>query len=224
MRFHRLMHPRRLYAPSRPLAALLLLGAFSLLGSAPASAGERDGGAAPDARAGSIETDFLMGMVPHHRGAIMMAEMALRTSQQPELRALAQRIIDDQQREIVLMTGYLRDWYGMAPPEGDMMPHEMMAGMEMPMMRGMMPDMGAQMMALERASGDDFDIAFMSAMISHHSMAIMMAVPVLMAGSHGELRSLAAGIVISQGEEIRQMQEWLAAWYGLDHPVAAPAK
>ncbi len=43
----------------------------------------------------------------------------------------------------------------------------------------------------------------------------MMAAPVLMAGHHQGLKMLASDIVISQGEEIKQMQQWLDAWYGV---------
>ena len=35
-----------------------------------------------------------------------------------------------------LITNYLRDWYGMQAPTGDMMSESMMRGMDMPMMHG----------------------------------------------------------------------------------------
>ena len=171
---------------------------------------------APGAQAAIAEQDFLMGMIPHHRGAVMMAEMALERSSQPELRTLAQRIINDQQREILLMTAYLQLWYGMTPPAGMHMPHDVMARMGMPMAH--MMAMEAHMEAMMSLRGAEFDIAFMSAMIDHHAMALMMAGMVLHDAYHPEMYGLATGIAISQGEEIAQMQRWLAAWYGVDHP------
>lgn len=91
--------------------------------------------------------------------------------------------------------------------------------MDMPMMHAMMPDLDARMMALEAKSGGDFDIEFMSAMTDHHAMALMMAAPVLIHGHHADLYTLAENIVISQGQEIKQMDQWLDAWYGVKRAV-----
>ena len=59
----------------------------------------------------------------------------------------------------------------------------------------------------------------MSEMSHHHVMAVMMAAPVLMGGYHGDLFTLPENVVISQGQEIRQMDEWLQTWYGLERPL-----
>lgn len=49
-------------------------------------------------------------MVPHHEGAIVMAREALVKSQRPEIRELAQQIIDSQQGEIDLMNRWKTEW------------------------------------------------------------------------------------------------------------------
>lgn len=90
------------------------------------------------------------------------------------------------------------------------------------MMQSGMPDMDLAMQQLQSKSGSDFEIAFLSDMSHHHGMAIMMTGPVLMAGEHAELYALAENIAISQSQEVRQMHEWLQAWYGIDHPQAGP--
>ena len=58
---------------------------------------------------GTDETDamFLRMMIPHHQLAIDMSEQALNNAQHPELKELAQQIIDEQSAEIELMEGYL---------------------------------------------------------------------------------------------------------------------
>ena len=137
----------------------------------------------------------------------------------PELREMAEKMISDQRGEIEKLSHYLKDWYGMEPSAGAMMSMDMMMKMDMPMMQGMMMDEEARMQALAAKTGTDFDIEFMSAMTGHHSMAIMMAAPVLMHGHHADLLKMAENIVISQGEEIRQMRQWLDTWYGVKRPL-----
>jgi uncharacterized protein (DUF305 family) len=55
---------------------------------------------------------FLLMMVPHHEGAIAMAERALTEAEHGEIKTLAQTIITSQRAEIAEMQGYLRQWYG----------------------------------------------------------------------------------------------------------------
>ena len=52
---------------------------------------------------GDIDHDFVAMMVPHHQGAIDMAQAELQYSQNPQLKTVAQEIIVDQMQEIALM-------------------------------------------------------------------------------------------------------------------------
>lgn len=52
---------------------------------------------------GSIDRDFAMMMIAHHRGAIDMAQLQLRFGQNEQLRRIAQEIIVEQQQEISAM-------------------------------------------------------------------------------------------------------------------------
>jgi len=59
---------------------------------------------------------FVDAMVAHHQGAIRMAEVLLDSGEDDELRSLAQKVIDDQQREADEMTAFREDKYGSPPP------------------------------------------------------------------------------------------------------------
>jgi hypothetical protein len=52
---------------------------------------------------GDVDADFVATMIPHHQGAIEMAQAELRYGRNEQLRRLAQEIIVTQQQEIAVM-------------------------------------------------------------------------------------------------------------------------
>jgi uncharacterized protein (DUF305 family) len=52
---------------------------------------------------GDVDKDFVATMVPHHQGAIEMAQAELRYGRNEQLRRIAQEIIVDQTQEIAAM-------------------------------------------------------------------------------------------------------------------------
>ncbi|MCB5199826.1 DUF305 domain-containing protein [Loktanella sp. TSTF-M6] len=56
---------------------------------------------------GNPDHDFMAGMVPHHQAAVDMANDVLANGTDPEVRALAQTILQSQQAEIDEMNDWL---------------------------------------------------------------------------------------------------------------------
>lgn len=61
----------------------------------------RDMGAVP--MTGDADRDFVAMMIPHHQGAIDMAQFELRHGRDPALRRLATEIVAAQKKEIAMM-------------------------------------------------------------------------------------------------------------------------
>lgn len=55
---------------------------------------------------------FMDLMIVHHEGGIMMAKDALKNSDRPEIKEMAQKIIDTQEKEIQQMKDWEKSWYG----------------------------------------------------------------------------------------------------------------
>ena len=57
---------------------------------------------------GNPDVDFRTHMIPHHQGAVEMAKVALKHAKDPETKRMAQKIIDDQEKEIAEMQVWLK--------------------------------------------------------------------------------------------------------------------
>lgn len=149
-----------------------------------------------------FDKHFIEEMIPHHEGAVAMAELALEHGVRPEMTAFAQAVIREQSREIDEMNAWYQEWFGVAVPSSA---HQGHGGHGMHMM-GMEGDLVALMEA------DDFDLEFVRQMIPHHEMAIMMTQMLLAGTDRPELQSLGNDIIASQSDEIRMMRQWAEEW------------
>lgn len=154
---------------------------------------------------------FIDAMIPHHRGAIAMANDALQKSQRLEIKALAQTIIKAQNREEnELMRKWRKAWYPKASETP--MAYDSQQGKMLPMSADQQNSM---MMKLDLGAADaEFDLRFINAMIPHHEGAVVMAKDALTKAQHPELKQLANEIIASQQAEIDQMKQWRKTWYG----------
>jgi uncharacterized protein (DUF305 family) len=152
---------------------------------------------------------FVDSMIPHHQGAIVMAQTAQQKAKHPEIKQLATSIIKAQNTEIAQMQQWRQAWYPKA--NATPMAYDAKTGTMMPMSAKQKQDM---MMDMDLGAADDqFDLRFINAMIPHHEGAVTMAQAALPKSKRPEIQKLATAIVASQQAEIAQMKQWRQTWY-----------
>jgi uncharacterized protein (DUF305 family) len=161
-----------------------------------------------DAELNATDVAFAQGMIPHHAQAIVMADMALTQSTDPDVTKLATEIKAAQAPEIEQLTNWLETWGQPVPDStGESGADHSMDGMDGMMMSGMMSD--ADMTRLENTTGADFDTMWLKMMIQHHEGAITMARDEVTGGKYGPTKSMAESIITSQQVEIDAMTKLL---------------
>jgi len=159
----------------------------------------------PTATFNSADVSFATQMIPHHRQAIEMAQMAEQRASNAKVKQLAVRIKQAQDPEIATMSGWLRQWGQLVPsPSTGHGGHGGQGGQDGP---GMMSDQ--EMSDIESASGTDFDRMFLQMMIRHHQGAVEMADNEQQQGQNPEAKQLAEKIASDQTAEINEMQDLL---------------
>ena len=152
-----------------------------------------------------IDRAFVTEMVPHHRSAVEMAELARRHGGRTQIRQLAEAIIATQTAEIRQMQSLDRHLAGagVAKRSLKLSAHEMGMHMDPAVLREARP----------------FDRAFLDLMIPHHEGAIRMAQIQLARGKNRTMKRLAGAIVDAQATEINRMHQWRIQWFGVSGHV-----
>ena len=152
-----------------------------------------------DSERGFNDADIMFAqmMIPHHEQAIELADMALDPTlmASEQVKALASQIKNAQDPEIDLMAQWLDDW---EQPLMDMSVDHSMT------MEGMLSvdELGA----IGQMNGEEFDQAWIRAMISHHKGAIEMADTVKAEGESALVQELADAIIQAQKSEIDTLE------------------
>ena len=164
------------------------------------------------ASSSDLDRQFIDMMVPHHQGAVEMAKVAQVRADHPEIKQMANAVIQSQNTEIGQMKGWRKAWYGSdQTPAMDKMPMMPGAPTEGHGHSGNTMNMAADVEMLRR-SPEPFDKAFIDMMIPHHQSAIDAAKVVESKTQRAEVRDLAKAIIADQQREIGQMKQWRMAW------------
>jgi len=155
------------------------------------------------------DVTFATDMIQHHAQALVMVDLTIERTLDPDVKALTEAIRDAQAPEIEQMTGWLQAWDQPVPET--VRDHEHadsgdMSGMDLDDdMPGMMS--GADLQALEDATDAEFQQMWLDMMIWHHQGAITMARTEQADGANQGALTLARQIVAAQTAEVATMQQ-----------------
>jgi uncharacterized protein (DUF305 family) len=169
-------------------------------------------GAPAQAPFSKADADFLSDMILHHAQAIEMSVLVPERSDSEQVKKFASRIDVVQDSEIDLMAGWLEENEYPVPVTAEggdgSGPRAPEHGHDADDMPGMLTD--AEMAALEKASGTEFDRLYLEGMIKHHEGALTMCEDVAGSGSEERVLELANNIAADQMAEIDRMANMLA--------------
>ena len=150
--------------------------------------------ASNDVKGNGTDRAFVKEMIPHHKSAIEMAEIAEKRGESAFVKGLAEDIIRTQNAEISTLQREDEALEAAGVKVGKLdMPMDMEMDMDMSMLE----------------SVDPFDPEFLKMMIPHHESAVDMAKVELEKGEDPELRKIAQEIIDAQEREIGEMREQL---------------
>jgi len=175
--------------------------------------------------ANGVDRAFVAEMVPHHKLAVQMAQMAQMQGTHSQTRVLATSIVTTQNREIGVMTGEA-DRIGASLDSQAASGRMQMGGVMSANAQTLgiaMDRMGMSMNMTQLSGANPFDREFIDMMTPHHQGAITMAQAEIAKGTDPKLKALAQSIVSDQTREIKEMGSWRVKWYGAPVPPGAAA-
>jgi uncharacterized protein (DUF305 family) len=142
-------------------------------------------------QAGNADIDFSAMMIPHHQGAIAMADALLKTSKTDSLEGFARQVIKAQQEEIRQLKAFLDTAKNTPTLNVKTFEKALNASME-PMMNGMQKI---------KPTGN-LQKDFVALMIPHHQSAVEMAKAYLPYAKNAKIKKMATKIIEAQEKEI----------------------
>jgi uncharacterized protein (DUF305 family) len=177
---------------------------------------------------GDVDHDFTAMMIPHHQGAIDMAQAELQYGRNQKLLRIAQEIVVEQLQEIAAMrlaigepasptwkTNGAHEAPAAAPQKATPGTDAAFVSRSNAAMDKMMTDMAVKPIG-------DVDHDFVAMMVPHHQGAIDMAQAELQYGQNPQLKTIAQEIIVDQMQEITLMR--LALGEPLPQSVSSPTQ
>lgn len=144
-----------------------------------------------------VGNNFVIYMIPHHEAAIVSSIGVLRYTTNPKVKELAERVVKIQKNEVQIMQNLLE--------QGELRGNE---NSEFLKKIQKLNEQKMDMKFYELLGNDSENVSehYLKSMIPHHQLALEMAREYLRYGSNEELIKLAQKILLTQEEEIKEIE------------------
>lgn len=137
----------------------------------------------------TFDLRYINSMIAHHRGAMLLAEQLGKNTTRPEMKTLAQNILNDEPKAIAELYAWKKDWYGDTKSVRD------------PIVANLGP------------AGDTFDLRFLNAIIAHHEAGIDMTEETRTKSSRVEILDNANAVEEFLSNGLQTLKGLRTAWY-----------
>lgn len=189
------------------------MGAMDMPAAGPAATGSLTGAMAKMMQQtnagqpiGNTDHDFTHMMMAHHQGAVDMSAVVLREGKDATIKAMAQKISADQQREIAALEKAATRLDGAAKNYSPKDPNDKF---QQRMDQSMKP------MMMPMTPSGDVDRDYVMMMVPHHQSAVEMAQAEVAMGKDAAVKKMAQGMIEAQNKEIAQFNAWLKQHGGI---------
>ncbi len=139
----------------------------------------------------TFDLRYINAMIAHHRGAMLLAEQLAKNSERPEMKTLAQNILNDEPKAIAELYAWKKEWYGDTKAVRD------------PVVANLGP------------ADSTFDLRFLNAMIAHHEAGVVMTKETRIKSSRAEILNNADAVEAFLVNGIQALKGLRSTWYNI---------
>ncbi len=150
---------------------------------------------------GNTDNDLATMLIHHHQGAINMSEQELKSGTDQELKDLAKKIKNMNQKEIEDLKSIAEKYKSAAK---NYSPNDKSRGLGMAMNKNMM-----SMMEMHTTASKSVDHQFATMMKMHHQHGIQMGEMILQYSKDETFKTIARKMIDDQKNDVAKLQKWL---------------
>ncbi len=139
----------------------------------------------------TFDLRYINAMIAHHRGAMLLAEQLAKNTERPEMKTLAQNILNDEPKAIAGLYEWKKEWYGDTKKVRD----------------PIVANLGSY--------DDKFDLRFLNAIIAHHEVGIVMTKETRLKSSRTEILNNADAVEAFLSGGLQTLKGLRSTWYNI---------
>lgn len=139
----------------------------------------------------TFDLRYINAMIAHHRGAMLLAEQLAKNTERPEMKTLAQNILQDEPKAIAGLYEWKKEWYGDTKKVRD----------------PIVANLGSY--------DDKFDLRFLNAIIAHHEAGIVMTKETRLKSSRTEILNNADAVEAFLSGGLQTLKGLRSTWYNI---------